>query len=118
MCVGTNQSGVEIDLPRLGGKRVWRSYLMPQRIDVANGKVYGFGAPRGIRQNQFYGFPKNHPVAFAWNGSEFLRVTFLQLPSLIRQEENVYACVPASSADYQALAKFYAELDGVAAMTD
>lgn len=144
---GTNQSWVEIGLPELGGKRVWHSYLMPQRIDVANGKVYVFGAPRGIRQNQFYGFPRNYLVAFEWNGGEFVRVPFLQLPNLIRQEENVYPCVPAASyrpltlnhkakswcpirgdkwrfgktialADYQALAKFYAELDGVAALTD
>ena len=40
---GTNQSWVEIDLPELGGKRVWHSYLMPQRVDVVDGKIYVFG---------------------------------------------------------------------------
>lgn len=39
---GTSQSWVTIDLPELGGKRVWHSYLMPQRVDVVNGKVYVF----------------------------------------------------------------------------
>lgn len=44
---GTNQSWVTIDLPELGGKQVWHSYLMPQRVDVVDGKVYVFGIPRG-----------------------------------------------------------------------
>lgn len=137
---GTNQSWVEIDLPELGGKRVWHSYLMPMRVDVVDRKVFVFGAPRGIRQNIFYQYPKNYLVGFEWSGSAFVRVPFLQLPESIRKEENVYPCVPPHASqlalskkdsqwcpvrgdkwkfgktinlgDYQALAMFYAGLDG------
>ncbi len=91
---GTNQSWVEIDLPELGGKRVWHSYLMPQRVDVVDGKVFVFGTPRGVRQNVFYQYPKNYLVGFEWSGSTFVRVPYLQLPESIRKEENVYPCVP------------------------
>jgi hypothetical protein len=91
---GTNQSWVEIDLPELGGKRVWHSYLIPQRVDVVDGKVYVFGVPRGDRQYNHYSDPKNFMVGFAWNGSEFVRIPFLSIPEQARREENIYSCIP------------------------
>lgn len=91
---GTNQSWVEIDLPELGGKRVWHSYLKPMRVDVQQGSVYAFGRPRGPRQVSHYMYPKNHMVAFKWTGAEFSRIPFLQVPEGIRREENVYSCIP------------------------
>lgn len=91
---GTNQSWVEIDLPELGGKKVWHSYLIPQRVDVVNGTVYVFGRPRGPRQVSYYMYPRNHMVAFKWVGIEFSRVPFLQVPEAIRKYENVYSCIP------------------------
>ena len=138
---GTNQSWVTIDLPELGGKQMWHSYLMPQRVDVVDGKVYVFGAPRGIRQNQFYRYPKHYLVGFKWSGNEFVRIPFLQIPESMRREENIYPCLPPSIrnplhvnlkdttwcpvrgdkwkfgksinlTDYESLAIFYAELDG------
>lgn len=54
---GTNQSWVTIDLSELGGKREWHSYLVPQRVDVYQGKVYVFGLPRGPRQFSYYKYP-------------------------------------------------------------
>lgn len=95
---GTAQSWVTIDLPELGGKRVWHSYLMPQRVDVSDGKVYVFGLPRGDRQLERYRFPKHYMVAFQWNGVEFDRIPFLQVPEQVRQEENVYPCIPLSTS--------------------
>ena len=90
---GTNQSWVEIDLPELGGKRVWHSYLMPQRVDVVNGRVYVFGLPRGDRQLMHYRYPKHFMVAFAWTGMQFERVPYLTVPAIAREEENVLRCV-------------------------
>lgn len=95
---GTIQSWVTIDLPELGGKQVWHSYLMPQRVDVVDGKVYVFGAPRGDVQYSFYSDPKNYMVAFSWDGASFRRIAFLSVPELIRQEENVYRCIPRERA--------------------
>lgn len=144
---GTNQSWVTIDLPELGGKRVWHSYLMPQRLDVYEGKVYVFGAPRGIRQFQFYRYPKHYLVAFKWSGSDFVRIPFLEVPESLRRLENVYPCVPNPKAahlllveknrnwcpergdkwkfnkqilltDYEQLSIFYADLDGGKPLTD
>ena len=91
---GTNQSWVEIDLPELGGRKVWHSYLKPMRVDVFQGRAYVFGKPRGPRQITHYRYPENHMVAFIWTGSEFARIPFLQVPEAIRQDENVYSCVP------------------------
>ncbi|MBA3059318.1 MAG: hypothetical protein KJ614_05895 [Gammaproteobacteria bacterium] len=91
---GTNQSWVEINLPELGGKRVWHSYLMPMRVDVLQGVVYVFGRPRGSRQLDYYRHPINQMVAFKWTTNEFVRIPFLQVPEIFRQEENVYSCVP------------------------
>ena len=91
---GTNQSWVEIDLPELGGKRVWHSYLMPQRVDVVDGKVYVFGLPRGDRQLEYYRYPKHFMVAFVWTGMQFERMPYLKLPEVTRKEENVFRCLP------------------------
>ncbi|WP_439588564.1 hypothetical protein [Hydrogenophaga sp.] len=91
---GTAQSWITIELPELGGKQVWHSYLMPQRVDVVNGKVYVFGIPRGDVQYSFYSDPKNYIVAFSWDGSSFRRIPFLSVPEASRQEENVYRCLP------------------------
>lgn len=91
---GTAQSWVTIDLPELGGKQVWHSYLMPQRVDVVDGKVYVFGIPRGDVQYSFYSDPKNYIVAFSWDGASFRRIPFLSVPELVRQEENAYRCIP------------------------
>ena len=91
---GTNQSWVTIDLPELGGKQVWHSYLMPQRVDVLSGKVYVFGIPRGDRQLEYYGFPKHYMVAFIWSDGSFIRIPFLDVPESVRAEENVYPFVP------------------------
>lgn len=92
---GTNQSWVTIDLPELGGKQVWHSYLMPQRVDVVDRKVYVFGAPRGDRQYAHYRYPKYFMVGFVWNANGFSRIPYIQLPQSIRLEENVYPCIPA-----------------------
>lgn len=91
---GTAQSWVTIDLPELGGKQVWHSYLMPQRVDVVGEKVYVFGIPRGDRQLEYYRFPKYYMVAFLWKDTGFERIPFLEVPENIRREENVYPCVP------------------------
>lgn len=91
---GTAQSWVTIDLPELGGKQVWHSYLMPQRVDVVDGKVYVFGIPRGDVQYSYYSDPKNYIVAFSWEGLGFGRIPFASVPESIRQEENVYRCLP------------------------
>lgn len=91
---GTNQSWVTIDLPELGGKQVWHSYLMPMRVDVVDGKVYVFGAPRGDLQLTRYRYPKYFLVGFLWDGSAFTRVPFLSIPEQIRSEENVLPCLP------------------------
>jgi hypothetical protein len=37
-------------------------------------------------------------VGMVWNGKEFERVPFMQVPERIRREENVFRCVPASRA--------------------
>ena len=92
---GTAQSWVTIDLPELGGKQVWHSYLMPQRVDVVDGKVYVFGIPRGDRQLQYYRFPKYYMAAFIWQSGHFERIPFLAVPEKSRNEENVYPCVPS-----------------------
>jgi hypothetical protein len=144
---GTAQSWVTIDLPELGGKQVWHSYLMPQRVDVVDGKVYVFGAPRGIKENQVYNYPKQYMVAFKWSKDGFERVAFLSLPALIRSSENVYSCIPQPLeerlrletkdqrwcpvtggrwkfgkdivlSDYEALANFYAKADGGKPISD
>jgi len=91
---GTNQSWVTLDLPELGGKRVWHSYLMPQRVDVFEGRVYVFGLPRGDRQLEYYRFPIYYMVAFEWRNGGFRRIPFLDVPEILRSEENVYPCVP------------------------
>ncbi|MFS2036835.1 hypothetical protein ACEN8I_22625 [Polaromonas sp. CT11-55] len=92
---GTKQSWVAIDLPELGGETVWHSLLMPQRVDVVDGKVYVFGIPRGARQLEHYRFPKHYMVAFRWSGTAFERVPFLQIPYVARKEENLFSCVPS-----------------------
>lgn len=91
---GTAQAWVTINLPELGGRQVWHSYLMPQRVDVVDGKVYVFGVPRGVREYAHYHDPKHYMVAFRWDGQAFARVPFAELPQAIREEENVYPCVP------------------------
>lgn len=91
---GTTRSWVTIELPELGGRRVWNSYLMPQRVDVHEGKVYVFGIPRGPDQLAYYRYPKHFMVAFIWDGRDFARVPFMGVPPPLRQSENVYRCVP------------------------
>lgn len=91
---GTAQSWVTIDLPELGGKQIWHSYLIPQRVDVVNEKVYVFGIPRGDRQLTYYKYPKYFMVGFVWRGSMFERVPFMSLPANIREAENVLPCLP------------------------
>ncbi|KNZ31411.1 MAG: hypothetical protein AD742_17790 [Methylibium sp. NZG] len=144
---GTNQSWVTFALPEMGGERTWNSYLSPQRIDVVDGAVYVFGAPRGIRQFNFYRKPKHYMVAFRWTGKEFERIPFLDLPERVRKEENIFPCVPAESrtlvtlglkherwcpvrgdkwkfdrminvSDYEALATFYADLENTKPATN
>jgi hypothetical protein len=144
---GINQSWVTITLPELGGEQVWNAYLVPLRVDVDNGKVFVFGAPRGVRQFNFYRKPRNYLVAFQWNGSQFERILFLSVPERLRQEENVFSCVPAGPpklltldqkqkqwcpvrgdkwrfgksiflADYAGLASFYAGLDNTQPQSD
>lgn len=138
---GTNQSWVSFTLPEMGGKRVWHSYLKPMHVDVYQNTVYVFGRPRGPKQVAYYQYPKYLMVAFKWNGVDFERVPFSQLPETVRQEENIFPCVPQirhqffsltmknkdwcpPSGDkgqltkkinldaYQALATTYARLDG------
>jgi hypothetical protein len=33
-------------------------------------------------------------VGFIWNGAEFTRIPFLQVPEAVRLEENLYSCIP------------------------
>lgn len=96
---GTAQSWVTIDLPELGGKQTWHSYLMPMRVDIKDGVVYVFGRPRGPLQVGMYKYPKYLLVAFRWSGSGFERTPFLSIPEELRREENIYSCLPNESTD-------------------
>ena len=91
---GTDQSWVTFSLPEMGGKQTWHSYLKPMHLDVYQGVVYVFGRPRGPKQVAFYQYPKYLMVAFKWNGADFERIPFANLPDVIRQEENLFSCVP------------------------
>lgn len=91
---GTSQSWLTFSLPETGGERTWHSYLMPQRVDVYEGRLYVFGTPRGPRQYQHYRHPRYFMVAFTWDGNEFQRIPFIEVPETLRREENVYPCVP------------------------
>lgn len=91
---GTAQSWLTLSLPELGGERTWHSYLEPMRVDVVEGKVYAFGRPRGDKQVQHYVYPKQYLVAFVWNGTEFVRVPFMSLPTQARSSENIFPCLP------------------------
>jgi hypothetical protein len=93
---GTSQSWVTFSLPEMGGEQTWHSYLKPMRIDVADGKVYAFGRPRGDGQVQFYVYPLHYLVAFKWSGLSFERIPFMNVPEQIRSSENVFPCVPAN----------------------
>ena len=95
---GTNESWVTFSLPEMGGPQTWNSHLTPQRIDVVNGRVFVFGVPRGDRQYSYYKFPRHFMVAFIWNGSGFQRIPFLDVPEVIRKEENVLSCLPEQRA--------------------
>lgn len=91
---GTSQSWVTFSIPETNGEVTWHSDLTPQRVDVHQGKVYVFGAPRGEMQFGFYKNPRHYMVAFKWTGSAFERIPFLDLPPIVRHQENVYPCVP------------------------
>ena len=101
---GTNQSWVTFSLPEMGGERTWHSYLTPQRVDVANGRVFVFGFPRGDRQYAYYNYPRRYMVAFTWNGTDFQRIPFLQVPEALRGEENVLSCLPEARKSKVSLA--------------
>jgi hypothetical protein len=90
---GTAASWVLINLPEVGGWRIWSSNLRPQRIDVVNGRFYAFGSPRGDRQYSLYDAPINYMVGFTWDGEGFQRIPFLNVPEQIRAEENVIPCI-------------------------
>ena len=91
---GTTDSWVSIDLLELHGKYVWHSRLIPQGIDVYDGKVYAFGIPDNLQSLSFYRYPKYYIVAFIWDGRDFVRIPFLSMPHSIRKEENLYRCIP------------------------
>jgi hypothetical protein len=144
---GTAESWLTFSLPEMQGQQVWHSHLSPQRIDVVNGKVYVFGAPRGVKQFSYYRKPRNYMVAFEWNGQAFARIPFESVPESMRDVENVYPCVPSPDrrplklaektrqwcpvtgdrwkfgkqinvGDYRQLAIFYAELDNTTPQSD
>jgi hypothetical protein len=92
---GTDQSWVTFSLPEMGGEQTWHSYAMPMRIDIHNNSIYAFGLPRGPKQIAYYHYPKYMIVAFSWNGHEFERIPFTQVPPELRLQENIYRCIPA-----------------------
>ncbi|MFC3148798.1 hypothetical protein [Piscinibacterium candidicorallinum] len=93
---GTRQSWVTFSLPEMGGKQTWRSYLIPMVIDVADGKVYAIGAPRGPSNYNIYDSPRYFLVAFEWNNG-FQRIPFLSVPPALRETANVLRCLPPLS---------------------
>ncbi|MBX3610559.1 MAG: hypothetical protein KF871_11750 [Hydrogenophaga sp.] len=96
---GTNQSWVTIDLPELGGRQIWHSYLMPMRVDVIDGVVFVVGRPRGPKQMAFYGYPKMHLVAFRWSDGVLSRIPLSSVPTSILSEENIYSCLFRAKSD-------------------
>jgi hypothetical protein len=139
---GTARSWVTLSLPEVGGVQTWESELAPIRIDANKGDIYAIGSPRGIKQFVHYQAPRHYLVAFKWSGNSFIRIPLLDVPEALRQEENVYPCVPEDRRhvvtlaakdshwcaptgdrwkfgrsiklpDYEALASFYAGLNNI-----
>jgi hypothetical protein len=100
---GTVRHWMTIDLPELGGRHEWSAQLMPQRVDVHDGKVYAYGLPRGPEQLERYHYPKFFMVAFMWSGKDFVRIPFMRVPAPLRERENVLRCVPAQRRQFVTL---------------
>ncbi|MFN5029594.1 MAG: hypothetical protein ACK5D9_10725 [Burkholderiales bacterium] len=101
---GTRRTWLTFSLPEMGGKQTWDQLLYPSIIDVAHGKVYVIGRPRGSLQFRFYGHPRYVYVAYEWRNGAFERIPFMSVPERLRQAENVYWCLPPTGAEWVDLA--------------
>jgi len=91
---GTRKTWLTFSLPEMGGEQTWTEWLYPTMIGVANGKVYLVARPRGSKQFSMYSYPRYVYVAYEWRHSQFERISFMSVPEVLRQRENVRWCLP------------------------
>ncbi len=89
------ETALTIDLPEIGGKRIWREALYPAIVNSFEGKVYvvGFVTYRSSRK---YRNPRFGYVAFVYANSGWQRIPFLSVPESVRSQENIAFCPEAA----------------------
>lgn len=92
------ETALTFDLPEMGGKQTWREFLYPAIVDVYQGKVYVVGDVRGsLAQFGAHRDPRLLYVAYAFSNGTWKRIPFLEVPSSIRQFENIPGCLNVAS---------------------
>jgi hypothetical protein len=83
-----------IDLPELGGKKVWEENLYPAIVEIDQSKVYVVGSVRGST-SKFgqYLAPRYLYVAFIYDQGAWLRIPFMTIPEKFRKKENILSCL-------------------------
>lgn len=89
---GVRRTWLTFSLPEMGGKRTWTQWMYPAIVDVMDGKVYMVGYTPGVKQFSIYVNPRYLLVAYQWDGKDFVRIPFLNVPEKIRQKWNVLPC--------------------------
>ena len=108
------ESWITVNLPEFSASPiVWDEKLMPSILNIDDGKLYIVGEPATGRETDLYGCPEHGYVGFKWDGENWKRIPFAQIPENIYDVNLLLNSVPPEGTELLTLdRKNAADLNG------
>lgn len=92
-------------LPEFGDKEItWHENLMPQVLNVYQGKLYVVGIPFGEAEFRLYGKPFPEYVPYRYEAGQWQRIPFNEIPLAIYDTNMTISSEPQNGATHISLA--------------
>lgn len=100
-----------IKLPELGDQEItWHENLLPQILNVHQGKLYVVGVPWTELEFRQYGNPKPSYIGYRFDAGEWQRISFNEIPEAIYDTNLLIAAELPSEVRHVSLGKKAEEL--------
>ena len=99
-CVA-REAWLTINLPEFSAQPiVWHEHLFAIVVNIHEGRLYVVGCPPTAREEQYYGNPKPNYVGFVWEGGQWKRIPFKEIPEAIYDTNMFLGHIPPSGATH------------------
>lgn len=98
------EAWLTINLPEFSDKEMlWHESLDPMVLNIHQGRLYVVGFPPHTLEFRAYGATNPPYFGFIWEGRDWKRIPFIEIPEAIYSRNMLFASIPQTRTDFLTL---------------